>query len=1207
MTTQAQAIAGAERQFGKLQTDLAVQRLQDEAMGRRSNIRIKDTGGAFNYLVGKIPRETIRGVQSLTSARQSAISGRISKFLKEKQIKAEKQMASLPKDVRRDMALQELKQADLMSKQKLMEKLGFKTPQTAIEKLIFKKPSDKIKTPQDLKVLGSLGKDGKKVKIDSKLDSGDIVSFGIGGIGDRKDDGVSVGLSDRDGRGFVSKLWSGVRDIFGSSTDIKKGEKQAKETYIDGLGFVSASQTGERATPFVRQPTPEEQKRIDEAEAIGSFEPLPEDIVPSGILGKGVRSAIDLGITGLSVYQKGEEKLSGSIKKWWGDRIEQFEDEIKKNPELFSEEVKSNIKGAREKLDTGKGLTILEQQLIDTPIKTVAELGVVGAINPSLLFGGVGASQQAEDIKEGLIKTGKYIEEKGVALREIPDIELLGKTRGDAQGIRNIGFATEILGKGVRGASVLVPETSEDLLTFALFEKGLKSKYIPKLIKSAGLKGLGGYEIYGGITGAGLTPEERYGKFLIGGLALAGSIPEDIVLARKLKFKLKGTQKTKTGEFGIQELMLDLGKTDINVKSPNELTMNIVEEPFKVEFIPSRSEVFAGRVDTLKILSEKVNLKEKPNLPKTNKIQSDILNIVKQNNDIISGSFAQKTLIKGSRDFKDLDILSKNPKELANIIKTKLGNEVSIKKKTIKDSPLGEFDIYKVYDKKGKHIADIDPIKFAEEGFASLFEPVKVKGYNLLPPEIRLVSKTLQQARPLPKGKRAKVLKDIEQIIGRKGLSTDPALLRGYGLTKAEQKALFDEKMLFLTHGGKGVIPSGEKVLLREGDFFSTPTILETGIAGARKSRMGFGKEQEYASFLDLINPKERANIEFYPKPKQVIIEKAKLEKGKIEVPDIPSTEIEVVRKVGEQGTELKIQKRYRTILEGEPVEIAFVKEVPKPKTKLSKAQKDKINKSKTLKDEVELNKFLRERQRGRTDKKLLRTPQRPKFRGDLPDNILRDPISDVRIPAKTPPRTPTRDIPKIPDTEIPRTPRRDAPRIPTKQPPRIPPRQPPRQPPTEPPRQPPRIRGEKKILPKKEKISPSYDVWIKPPKKKKYKKITKKPIALTDARNLRNFGIDQSTSRQGFLKPRENKPSPTQYDIPKNYAKDTMHKFRDYRVKKGKKIPLKRERVIELSRPRNYLLDTKNEKRQIDIFKLLAKREKKKIKKNQPVGLQFA
>ena len=945
-------------------------------------------------------------------------------------------------------------------------------------------------------------------------------------------------------------------------------------------------------------------KDIPEAVSPEEISTIPPDIEPTEFgVGDVFGITPRIGEMGkiYETYKKGEEKVSGATKKFWSDRISQFEKAIKKNPDLYPEETKENIKQVRKSLETGEGLTKLEQQLIDRPLLTTAELGMASLFSLPILFGGVGTAQQVEEVKKRLIKGGKKIEEVGEFLQEIPDLEILGKAITDNQALRNIGVLTEVTGKGVRGASTLVPETAEDILAFATIEKVLKSKIVPKIAKSVGLKGLSGYEIYSGITTPGLTEEERYGKFLVGGLAGVGAIPEDIVLVRKLRYKLGGVEKTKVGELGIQKTDIDLGKFDIDIeKGVGEITF----DPLRLEYIPSRKEVFTGRIDTLKELSGEVNFKDVFKLPKTTKIQSKVLNIVKERGDIISGSFAQKTLIKGSRDFKDLDILSDNPKALAELIKKRLGDEVKIETKKITDSPLGVFEIYKVYDKKGKHIVDLDPIKFAEEGYAGLFNPIKVKGYNILPPEVRLLSKTLQQARALPTGKRAKVITDIATLKGKPELATDPSLLRGYGVSKAKQKAMFDAQELYLTHGGKGIIPAFEKIItLKEGEFFSVPTLAKTGKAGARKSRMGFGKEQEYVSFLDLMNPKERANIEFYPKAKGVVIERGKLKKGKIEIPDISSTEIEVVRKVPKEGTELAIQKRFRTILEGEPVEIAYVKEVPKTKAELKKERlrKKDVTKSKTKKDESDLNEFLKEQEgiRLRKEKKIFRTPQRPKIR--KPTKDLRVPQRDLRMDE----RIPDRDIPRmderIPDRDIPRTPPRVPPYVPPREPPRSPPRRPSRMPPTEP-KLPPRI-GRKRMIVSKDKKAPSHDVFVKPPKRKKFLKVTKSPVGLIEARDTRNYFIDETTSRSGYLKPRKVKPSPLQFDIPKNYARDTQRKFRTFKQKKGKRTKLPKERVIERGK---FLIDTKGEKQQLDIFKAMARSEKRKQNKNLPVGLQF-
>jgi len=55
---------------------------------------------------------------------------------------------------------------------------------------------------------------------------------------------------------------------------------------------------------------------------------------------------------------------------------------------------------------------------------------------------------------------------------------------------------------------------------------------------------------------------------------------------------------------------------------------------------------------------------------------------------------------------------------------------------------------------------------------------------------------------------------------------------------------------------------------------------------------------------------------------------------------------------------------------------------------------------------------------------------------------------------------------------------------------------------------------------------------------KGKFRKITPKPLGLKDARNVRDFGIDNSLSRQAYLHPRQAKPSPLMYDISPTYSK---------------------------------------------------------------------
>jgi len=1015
-----------------------------------------------------------------------------------------------------------------------------------------------------------------------------------------------------------------VKEV-GVSKKIKKVKTKEGEIYdpITGM-FISESPTGLGATDFLRSPTQDEQREIYRASVMGSYAPLPEGIEAKEIGEKIIRGGIDLARTDFKVpvfFGAGGIKAS----------------ELK---DIGEEQL------AKEDVTFGEKLLFTPISKMPTTYGELALLGGAGYLAPATAGIATGAMLFEPLIKEGLSKGGKKVEQAGEFLQTIPDTEI-GRIRStDSQVLRNLGLITEIGGKAIRGSSYLVPETSGDVLTFALFEKALASKMVPKIAKSLGLKGLSGYEIYGGLTGVGLTQEERYGKILVGGLAGLGSIPEDITLVRKFKARFfKDFAKTKVGEFGIQETKLDLGKTDIKLKSPGKAQMEMTFDPVTLEFIPTRSEVFTKRIDVLKVLGEKVNLKKSPKIPKTNKIQTEILNVVKERGDIISGSFAQQTLIEGSRKFKDLDILSNNPEALAKAIKLRLGKEVTIKEKLIIDSPLGKFKIYKVYNKQGKHIADLDPIKFGEEGFASLFSPVKVKGYNLLPPEVRLISKALQQARPLQRAKKLKVLKDISQLKGEPSLEVSPSLSRGYGLTKAEQIRLAEGKELFFTHAGLGIKSKKGKIELSK-DFWATQSIMKEGILSARKSRMGF-KDVKYASWLDLLKPSERKKISFIPKQREIIFGKTgKMKKGKTkkgwEIPkEIKSTEIEIVKRFKEKKPkEFKVIKEMSTILEGEPVRIRYVKEARKTKVQKLLDEKLKIKeikrKSKTRKDESDLNKFLKEqgkrkgtRERIQQEELILRTPQKPIFRiapREIPKEIIREIPRDVpreilmgvqrdipRTKIKELPRTTPRDIPReilrgvprdIPK-EVPREVPRDIPREIIREIPRDIPRDIPRTPPRSPPKKPIIIRFPKKRLIKQPiKKAPSYDVYIKPPKKKAYVKITKKPIGLQEARDTRNYFIDETTSRQGFIKPRQVKPSKLMFDIPRGYAERTVKKFRGFRQKKGVRTKLPKERVIEYSK---YALDTKGEKQQLNVFKLLAQRERKKMNKKKPIGLQFA
>ena len=134
-----------------------------------------------------------------------------------------------------------------------------------------------------------------------------------------------------------------------------------------------------------------------------------------------------------------------------------------------------------------------------------------------------------------------------------------------------------------------------------------------------------------------------------------------------------------------------------------------------------------------------------------------------------------------------------------------------------------------------------------------------------------------------------------------------------------------------------------------------------------------------------------------------------------------------------------------------------------------------------------------------------------------------------------------------------------------------------------------------KKILKPKKKKARSFHVYARPLRKKGRKKpklirVTKKPIKKRRARDLRNYLVDTSLSRTAKLKPSSRKPSKRILKSPTGYAFKTKKKFRKYKIVKGKRVPLRKWRVIE---KKKHLLDTKQEKRQITLRKRVAQLQK--------------
>jgi hypothetical protein len=870
-------------------------------------------------------------------------------------------------------------------------------------------------------------------------------------------------------------------------------------------------------------------------------------------------------------------------------------------------------------------------------VQATAKLDVAGLIAPELTLYGLGAMNIKNDLSPVIEETGRIISEGGEAISKLPTEKFTGKV-------------ISTTGKLINAIPTLIPENENDLLTYALFEKALTTKAIPRFIKTGGLLTLGGTQGYSALTEPDLTEQERYSKYLMSGLAIAGAVPEAVVLGRKGLYKLQGIEKAKVGEYGVEKVNLELGnpKEEIIMLKPSDYANELVKQnkldfdinsPLKKEILGTFNEGYSFEQEIKGLppieVAPKIKVK-KGYIKETTKYILKLFNDKTWNFESVKNSFLERN--------PNIKNISKEniAKEIAKFNFEKVVAHELIHYKTpsilfriedtlkipydYKPSELIAYRFQKSKAKKGfefkreigSNPVDIEFIPSQGESYANKLNLLDIIPYGkeLTKQEsIRLYSNIEKLSEPMSNKKRENILNDIAKITGNENVKTNPALLRGYGLTKEQQSILLSGKKLYFTHGGLGIIPEFKKTIELEKDFWATPSLEKSGEAFARKSRMGFNKDVEYARLIDLLNKENRNKIKLIPSTKNVIITEGKLgEKGW----DIPketwdTTEIEAKKSIKKgEKVKLNIIKKFNTILEGEPVKIAYVEE----------AKPERINKkfSKTLKDELDLKDYLNEKKaktkevnRERPTEKILRLPEplikeRGKIRKanrELSRDITRDFDREIqRTVQRNIQRKSNRDITRNVPREIPREIPRDILRDITREAPRNVPREVPRIPIKEVPRETTIASLRGKSIKKKKSKQESYDVFIKVPKVKKYARVTKSPVGLKEAENLRNYLLDKSTSRTGFIKQSKKKPKPLPYSIPPTYEKDTSFKFRTYKVKKGSKIPLNERKVIERGK---YILDEPEEVKQINVFKKLAQIEKRKIKKRGVVGLDFA
>lgn len=736
---------------------------------------------------------------------------------------------------------------------------------------------------------------------------------------------------------------------------------------------------------------------------------------------------------------------------------------------------------------------------------------------------------------------------------------------------------------------VFLPRTYPEAFLDVVLETSLLrlgKKGVGRYLSQGALTGVGGYSAYSAATDPSLSLKERKELYFASGLALVGAAPGYLGGVRAFSARFGDTAfTTRTGDLGIKT-----GQFDVDGKS------------ITAEFIPGRSAQYDAKKGLL--ISEEIQWKDTFGLPDVTAEQTKILETTQDVGGIVSGSLAQEALVKGARPFQDIDVLIDEPKVFGDLLESKFPGEFRITPKEITDSPLGDFEILKIYSQdSGKHLADIDPIKFAEEGTAFSFRDQTISfgdtGLQFLSPEVRLFSKAQQAGRPLPTGKRSKVAGDVGSLIGLTP-EQETSLLRGYGLTKTKQKEIFLQSDAVLTHAGLGIVPRWSKFIplepKGEGIFFGTPSRASSDIINVRLSRAGFG-ETSYVSPWSLLNPSNWADLSFFPKRKGAVFEYGKLG-GEFMQPAKGTSEIEIGEIIPIGGKRKRIVKRAKTVIEGERFDIALIETTTEAPSKnvFSRIAKSFETPIKTETKATEIFSKVGDSRQDLSLSKQIVLPARTRT-GSIFSSITavsRQPTRVSRVPeifrdtrqTRFPREERTVRVPREERiTRLPRTQREI--RVPREERP---------------------LRAERfPFTPRKStgplklpsfkakpvKRQPQKAFNVQALDKGKWITLNAKPLSRAGAKDLGSRAVDNTTSKRFRIRPSKKAKGITNGDL---YFSTYGNKFRPYRVKKKRKVPLQ-ETFIEKT---SFGIDTKGEKEGLSLAKWKAQR-KKTLATNNP------
>jgi len=646
-----------------------------------------------------------------------------------------------------------------------------------------------------------------------------------------------------------------------------------------------------------------------------------------------------------------------------------------------------------------------------------------------------------------------------------------------------------------------------------------------------------------------------------------------------------------------------------------------------IEVIP-QGKIPKLKVDPLKAVKQaqlKKQLRSIPKIPKTSKIEKEILKIVKKRGDAVTGSFAQRTLLKKqfARKPKDIDIVTRNQEALKKAIKAKLKGRVRFSTLRIKDKKTGKrIKVIRVIDARTrKLIADLDPISAAEEGFIRKFGLTKHKGLKLVRPEARLAAKVAQLGKITRKTrpeKIKKIKKDIEALTGGR---LKPETRGGFGFSKKELQKFVGKVGPITTAQinllGKGILKSRQLKLKRW--LFASPFNPKTGRAQFRVSRLGITKDNE-ARLLDLLGLGDKVSFrkskpQIYVFPKEKIFAPGKKIKRKVigktpkgfVVPKF-SSELEVV--LGKGFVIKRVKTLSRVNIEGRIVPIIELKKVKisstsrnllsqrsktlntlrkgkistaKIKTLTNKLRSQDARLNRQLKRETGLNynlgisprpkrvRFVEIKSKGLSALSKLR--KRP---SKISPGISRGPVSKRGIspPSKLRP--------------VPRSPGKTPAKSPLKSPPKTLPKSPPKIVPKIPPKGIPKgfpitLRRRRRRISRLRGKTPTFNVEGKV--KKRWVRLNRLALSKKDANSRGAWAIDNSTARTFRIRPagkrkKLGKITPKE----KGYFGRKKSKFRDFRIVKGKKKKLINKN-IERTR---HAIDTRGEKKQLSLARLI-------------------